>query len=134
MLPDHISRPDRGKADFLVRARPRMTLPRKDPMFVERSAKRLGYHLSHFQGRAGGRIHLVTVVRLNHFDIDVVAKCPGCKFKQSQGDIDADTHIRRPHDRRFFGKFGHTRLVPVGKPGCPDDGLATLVRTKGKIG
>src|SRR5690606_20781840 len=66
---------------------------------IEIAPQRIGDHLAHSQGGAGGGIDLVAMVRLDDLDVVAAREDAGGDLEQFERGIDADAHVGSEHDR-----------------------------------
>jgi hypothetical protein len=106
---------------------------RVDRALLQVSAQRIGDHLAHLERGARGRIDLVAVVRFDDLDVVAGRKRLGRHFEQLEGDVDADAHVGRHHDRDVFRCRGDLGLLRVAEAGGADHGLHAQFAADGEV-
>ncbi|MCY1425404.1 hypothetical protein D9M71_411910 [compost metagenome] len=127
VITNHITSTHRGKANGLPITRTGLALTTVDRYFLQVAPQRLGNHLAHAQGGTRRRVHLVAMVRLDDFDIDLIAQHPRSGVEQFQAQVDTHAEVGREDDRDFLASVSQELLLLHAETGGTDNhGLASL--------
>ena len=136
--PDAVLTYNIAGADCLETDRLRITfagdpLAAIDSNLAEITTEHPGNHFSHAQGCARWRIDLVPVMRLDNFDIVVLADNLRGQGKQLESEIDADTHVGSKDDSVLLCDPGDARLACIVETCGPDHESLAMLRTHIKM-
>ena len=121
VLSYQVAATNRGKSNRLVPALARDTLAPEDRALPQVPAQCTRYDLAHAQGGAGRRIHLVTVMRLDDFDIVALAEGLRRNLQQPESDVNTHTEVRRKRDCNLARGLGDLLLLRIAEASGPDD-------------
>src|SRR5690606_2498960 len=90
--------------------------------------------LAHFQGRAGRRVHLVAVVRLE--DFHVVARIQDARrdVEQLERGVHAHAHVGGEHDGDLLGRHFDGGAAVVVEAGGADDHAGAVAHAGLQVG
>ena len=117
VLADDVAAADRMEADLRRLPLAGNAFAAEDEILFVQSP---GDDLAQLQRRAGRRVDLVAVVRLDDLDVVAVAEDAGRDLGQLVGRVDADGEVRRHHDRDALRRLGDAALVLFGEAGGAD--------------
>ena len=117
VLADDVAGANGGKADAFRIAFAGMAFARIDRTAFQIAPQRAGDRFAHGQRRARRRIHFVAMVRLNDFDIGIVAHHLRGLLKQFQHQVDADAEVGGEHDADMLRRIADRLLAGVIKAG-----------------
>ena len=100
----NVATPNGGKTDGRRVTLTRHAFSRVNGTVFQITPQRTGNHLAHLQGCARGRVHLVTVMGFNDFNVIAGGQGLGRHLQQLERDVDAHAHIGGHHDGDVFGR------------------------------
>ncbi len=121
VIAHHIAGTHGSETDGLAITRAGLPFTAIHGHFLQITAQRIGNHFTHAQCGTRWRIDLVPVVRLDDFDIDIIAQHPRSHIQQLEAKVDTHAEVGGEHDWNVLASFGQQLLLFDCKTGRADD-------------